>query len=144
MTYDLGRVPGKGVAAPAQPQITAIVLYLCVGQFLLKKRTAAALAELFDTPVSEGTVASMNARAADGLAGFLETVTDRIAEAEVAGFDETGLCVAGRLLCVHCGRTGKYTLITCDPKRGRKGLDYAGWYPRLLPRGRRARRLGTL
>ena len=27
---------------------------------------------------------------------------------------------------VHCARTGKYTLITCHPKRGRKGIDDAG------------------
>jgi transposase len=27
---------------------------------------------------------------------------------------------------VHCARTGKYTLITCHPKRGRDGIDAAG------------------
>jgi transposase len=55
-----------GVSAPVQygPRITAIVLHLYVGQFLFKKRTAAALAELFGTPVSEGTVARMSSRAA--------------------------------------------------------------------------------
>jgi transposase len=118
----------QGVAAPTQygPRITAIVLYLYVGQFLSKKRTAAALAELFDTPVSDATVASMTARAADGLDGFLTQVGDRIAEAEVAGFDETGLRVAGTLHWVHCARTGKYTLITCHPKRGRAGINDAG------------------
>jgi transposase len=82
-----------------------------------------ALAELFGTPVCEGTVARMTRRAADGLDEFLDQVTDRIAEAPVAGFDETGLRVAGKL---HCARTGKYTLITCHPKRGVKGIDDAG------------------
>jgi hypothetical protein len=119
--------PG-GVSAPVQygPRITAIILYLYVGQFLSKQRTAQALAELFGTPVSEGTVAAMAERAADGLDGFLDQVKDRIAEAEVAGFDETGLRVAGALHWVHCARTGKYTLITCHPKRGRAGIDDAG------------------
>jgi transposase len=53
---DLRDAP-EGVSAPAQygPRITAIVLYLYVGRFLLKKRTAQALvAELFASPVSEG------------------------------------------------------------------------------------------
>src|SRR3954452_1541154 len=79
-----------GVTAPVQygPRITAIVLYLYVGQFLSKKRTAQALAELFATPLSDATVAGMAARAADGLDGFLTEVGDRIAQAEVAGFDE--------------------------------------------------------
>ena len=76
--------------------------------------------------VSDATVAAMTARAADGLDGFLTEVADRIAAAEVAGFDETGLRVAGKLPWVHCARTGKYTLITCHPKRGREGIDAAG------------------
>jgi transposase len=126
-TTTCGTAP-KGVTAPVQygPRITAIILYLYVGQFLSKKRTAQALAELFGTPVSEGTVATVTKRAADGLEGFLEEVTDRIAGSEVAGFDETGLRVAGRLHWVHCARTGKYTLITCHPKRGNEGIDAAG------------------
>jgi transposase len=119
--------PGE-VTAPVQygARITAIVVYLYVGQFLSKKRTAAALAELFGTPVGEGTVATMATRAADGLDEFLDQVTDRLADAEVVGFDETGLRVAGALHWVHCARTGKYTLITCHPKRGKAGIDAAG------------------
>jgi transposase len=118
----------EGVGAPVQygPQVTAIILYLYVGQFLSKKRTAQALAELFGTPVSEGTVAAMTRRAADGLAGFLDIVADRVAAADVAGFDETGLRVAGTLHWVHCARTDKYTLITCHPQRGQAGIDHAG------------------
>ncbi len=117
-----------GVTAPVQygSRITAIILYLYVGQFLSKKRTAAALAELFGTPVSEGTVSTVAKRAAAGLDGFLGQVRDRIAASAVAGFDETGLRVAGKLHWVHCARTGKYTLITCHPKRGTKGIDDAG------------------
>jgi transposase-like protein len=117
-----------GVTAPVQygPRITAIIVYLYVGQFLSKKRTAAALAELFGTPVSEGTVARMTKRAADGLDGFLDIIRDRIANEQVVGFDETGLRVATKLHWVHCARTDKYTLITCHAKRGRKGIDDAG------------------
>jgi transposase len=116
------------VTAPVQygPRITAIILYLYVGQFLSKKRTAQALAELFATPVSEGTVAAMTERAGDGLGEFLHQVKDRLAGTEVAGFDETGLRVAAKLHWVHCARTDKYTLITCHPKRGRAGIDDAG------------------
>ena len=123
-----GAAAPEGVTAPVQygPRITAVVLYLYVGQFLAKKRAAQAMAELFGTPVSEGTVSAMTERAADGLGGFLGAVKQQIAEADVAGFDETGLRVAGKLHWVHCARTGKYTLITCHPKRGRTGIDDAG------------------
>jgi transposase len=122
-----GAAPGE-ISAPVQygPRITAVVLYFYVGQFLSKKRTAQALAELFGTPVGEGTVATMTTRAAGGLEEFLTVVGERIATAQVAGFDETGLRVAGALHGVHCARTGKYTLITCHPKRGKAGMDAAG------------------
>ena len=136
------RPAGRDGAGAVRAAITAIILYLYVGQFLSKKRTAQALAELFGTPVCEGTVARMTGRAADGLGKFLATVADGIAEAEVAGFDETGLRVAGALHWVHCARTGKYTLITCHPKRGRDGINGAGPWP--LPRSRSARRVGPL
>lgn len=116
------------VRVPVQygPRLTAIALYLYSGQSLSKARTAQALGELFDTPISEGTVAAMTQRAANGLEGFLAGVKDRLGEQEVVGFDETGLRVAGRLQWVHCARTSKYTLITCHPKRGRKGIKDAG------------------
>src|SRR4051794_28303705 len=97
-----------GVSAPAQygPRATGIVLYLYVGQFLSKKRTAQALAELFGTPIAAATVTRMTARAAAGLDGFLTEVGNRIAGSGVAGFDETGLRVAEKPHWVHCARPG--------------------------------------
>lgn len=120
-----------GVDAPVSygPRITAIVLYLYVGQFLSKARTAQALAELFGTPVSEGTISAMTGAAAEGLDEFTGVVRERIAGAEVAGFDETGLRVGGSLHWVHCARTDRYTLITCHRRRGRAGIDDAAVLP---------------
>ncbi len=120
-----------GVTAPVQygPRITAIIVYLYVGQFLSKKRTAAALAELFGTPVSEGTVAAMTTRAAGGLDGFLEWVRANLAAAEVVNFDETGLRVEGKLRWVHSASTGRYSLITVHDRRGTKGMDATGVLP---------------
>ncbi|WP_346278607.1 IS66 family transposase [Pseudonocardia sp.] len=125
-----GRAPA-GVDAPVQygPRISAIVVYLYVGQFLSKNRTAQALAELFGTPLSGGTVASLTRRAAGCLDAFLGHVRDQLTGSEVVGFDETGLRVAGRLHWVHCARTDKYTLVTCHPKRGKAGIDDLGVLP---------------
>jgi len=77
-------------------------------QFLSKKRTAQALAELFGAPVSEGTVATMTRRAADGLDDFRTQVKDRIAESEWLGSTRPA-AGAGALHWVHCARTDKYT-----------------------------------
>jgi len=118
----------EGIDTPVQygPRITAIVIYLYAGQFLSKSRTAQALAELFGTPISGGTVAAMTARAAAGLDGFAELVRHKLTGSEVVGFDETGLRVAGKLHWVHCARTDRYTLIGCHPKRGKAGIDDLG------------------
>ena len=118
----------EGVGAPVQygPRIAAIMVYLYVGQFLSKARTATALAELFGTPVSAGTVAAVTARAAGGLGGFLGLVGGRITAAEVAHFDETGLRVEGKLRWVHSASTGKYSLITVHDRRGREAMNAAG------------------
>jgi transposase len=90
-----------GAEAPAcyGPRVVAIIIYLYIGQFLSKKRTAQALAELFGVPVSSGTVAAFD--------GVLDWVRERIAASDVAGFDETGFRVDGKLAWVHCARTGK-------------------------------------
>lgn len=120
-----------GAVAPVQygPNLAAIVVYLYVGQFLSKDRTARALAELFGTPLSAGTVAAMTARAAAGLGAFTGRVRARLAEAEVAHFDETGLRVAGRTRWVHSASTGEYVLITVHDRRGVEAMDAAGVLP---------------
>ena len=121
-----------GAEAPVQygPRIAAVIVYLYAGQFLSKERTAVALSELFGIPLSSGTVAALTARAAGRLDGFLEQVRQGIIASDVAGFDETGFRVAGRLAWVHCARTGKYTLLTVHPKRGQEAMEAMGVLPR--------------
>lgn len=98
----------QGAQAPVQygPRIAAIIVYLYTGQFLSKQRTAQTLAELFGVPLSPGTVAAITARAAGKLDGFLERAREQIAASAVAGFDETGFRVEGKLAWAHCARTG--------------------------------------
>jgi transposase len=121
----------QGAEAPVQygPRVAAIIVYLYLGQFLSKQRTAQALAELFGVPLSAGTVAGITARAAAGLGGFLEHARSQIAASDVAGFDETGFRVDGRLHWVHCARTGKYTLLMVHPRRGTEAMDAMGILP---------------
>lgn len=127
-----GQAP-DGVDAPVQygPRITAILIYLYVGQFLSKQRTAQALGELFGVPISPGTVAAASERAAGEVegCGFLDLVRDQLAKAPVAHFDETGFRVAGKLHWVHSASTGKYSLITVHAKRGTAAMNAAGVLP---------------
>lgn len=95
------------------PRILAVIVYLYMGQYLSKNRTATAMAELFNTPVSEGTVGSATARAATDLDAFGIAVADRIAAADVAYFDETGFRAAGKLHWLHSASTAMFSAITC-------------------------------
>ena len=121
----------QGAQAPVQygPRVAAVIIYLYIGQFLSRKRTAQALAELFGIPLSPGTVAGITARAAQTLDGFLEQVRENITASDVAGFDETGFRVEGRLHWVHCARTGKYTLLMVHRRRGRQAMEAMGVLP---------------
>src|SRR5664279_3899500 len=95
--------PPAGVLAATQygPKALAIIVYLFMGQFLSKKRTAIALSELFGTPVSTGTVATATARAAADLDQFISQVTAQLIASPVVNFDETGLRSDGRLTWLH-------------------------------------------
>ena len=80
-------------------------------------------------PLSPGTVAALTTRAAGRLGGFLEHAREQIADSPVAGFDETGFRVDGRLHWVHCARTGKYTLLMVHPRRGKQAIEAMGVLP---------------
>lgn len=120
-----------GVSAPVVygPRIAAVAVGLWHGQFLAKARVAEIMGTVFGAPMAPGTVAAMTTRAAGQLDEFAEAVREQIAGAQVAGFDETGFRVEGRLVWVHCAQTGKYSLITVHPKRGREAMDAAGVLP---------------
>ncbi|WP_405084968.1 IS66 family transposase [Microbispora sp. NBC_01389] len=129
-TVTRGQAP-EGVTAAVQygTRITAIILYLYIGQFLSKDRTAKALEELFGVPVCGATVLNVGRRAAARLDGFLARAVREIAAAPVAHFDETGFRVQGRLYWVHSASTGKWSLITVHRKRGVEAMDAAGVLP---------------
>lgn len=120
------------VTAPVQygPRVTAVALFLYSGQFLSKQRAAQTLDELFGVAMSQATISSMTRRGADGLDGFLNLVSDRIAVEPVVGFDETGFRVDNKLRWVHCARTDRYTLITVHDRRGVEAMKAMGVLPR--------------
>jgi transposase len=119
------------VTAPVQygPRILAIIVYLYVGQFLSKKRTANALADLFGVPVSDGTVASATRRAATDLHAFRAAVRHEIIHSPTVHFDETGLRVAGKLHWLHSASTAAFSLLHVHPRRGRDAMNDHGVLP---------------
>jgi transposase len=120
-----------GVKAPVQygPVMCAVIVYLYMGQFLSKKRTAQAISELFDIPLSHGTVGAVTARAATGLDECLAQVTEHIKAAPVVNFDETGLRADGRLTWLHSASTSRYSLLFAHTRRGKVAMNDMGILP---------------
>lgn len=125
-----GRAPA-GAVAPVQygPRARAVMVYLFMGQFLSRERTAHALSDLFGAPVSAATVAAATTRAADDLAPFLSQISAQIAAAGVVHFDETGLRCEGRLAWMHSASTERYSLLHAHPGRGKTAMDDMGVLP---------------
>jgi transposase len=124
--------PGPGgVHAPVQygPAMNAVMVYLYAGQFLSKKRTAQALADLFNVPISDATVAAATSTAAGKLGDFIEHTRKMVVEADVVHFDETGFRVEGANHWVHSASTGRYSLLTAHRRRGREAMVAAGILP---------------
>jgi transposase len=129
-----GRAPDGLPEAPAAygPRAIAIIIYLYVGQFLSKKRTAQAMAALFGMPISTGTIDEATKKAMRTLSvedGFLQQIRDRIAAAGLAHFDETGIRIDGRLRWIHSASTADAVLLTAHDKRGTEAMDAAGVLP---------------
>lgn len=113
------------------PRLAGIGVYLLHGQFLSVSRTAAALKDLFGAPVAAGTVAGWVKRTALGIIEkVLPVIAGRIAGAPVAGFDETGMRVAGRLAWLHSASTATDVLLAVHEKRGTKAMDAIGVLPK--------------
>ena len=113
------------------PRLAGIGVYLLHGQFLSVSRTAAAVKDLFGVPVGAGTVAGWVKRTALGIIDkVLPVIAGRIAGAPVAGFDETGMRVAGRIAWLHSASTSTDVLLAVHPKRGTKAMDAIGVLPR--------------
>lgn len=105
-----------GVRAPVQygPGVRAAATYLVAAHHLPLGRTAVVLSDLCGAPVSAASVAGWTEQAADRLGPFLARLTDRLAAADVAHFDETGLRVNGTLAWVHSASTTTDALFTAS------------------------------
>jgi transposase len=129
--HTTAQTPAEALAPVSYgPRLAGIGVYLLHGQFLSVSRTAAALKDLFGTPVAAGTVAGWVKRTALGIIDrVLPVIAGRIADAPVAHFDETGMRVEGRLAWLHSASTPTDVLLAVHAKRGTKAMDAIGVLP---------------
>jgi transposase len=126
----------EGVNAPVQygPGVKASAVYLNNYQFLPYDRTCELLGDLFDGPMSEGTLANIIHECHTRLKQPVEQIKEQITQAAVAHFDESGSRVEKKLWWLHTASTATATYYDIHPKRGAKALDEIGILPEFTGR----------
>ena len=113
------------VKAPVQygPRIAAIAVYLLVQQLLPQARAAAVCADVLGLPLSQATLATMQARAARSLEPVEAQMKEALTQAPVIHQDESGLYVMGKRWWVHVTSTNTLTHYAAHRSRGAAALE---------------------
>lgn len=124
------------INAPVQygPGVKAAAVYLKNYQLLPYERTCELFADLFECPISEGTLANILAECSDRLEEPALQIKAQIAQAPVVHFDESGSRVDKKLWWVHVASTATATYYFIHPKRGSEAIDAIDILPGFLGR----------
>ena len=118
--------------APVQygPSVATVAVYLNQEQLLPSDRTCRVLSDLFDCPISEGTLERAVGECHEQLSGVEAAIKQGVEKAGVAHFDETGVNVGGKSRWLHVASTPSLTLYAVHHKRGREAIDEIGILPK--------------
>jgi transposase len=121
-----------GVSQPVQygPAFRAQLVYFNQYHFVSLARVAEIMRDLYNQPVSEGTVVAASLSAAQRVAPVNEQVKQHLTQqAAVTHHDETGTRVSGKLQWLHVTSTQRLTHYAVHPKRGSQALADIGVLP---------------
>jgi transposase len=127
----VGEFPA-GVGQPVQygERIKAQMVYFHEHHFVPLERTAEIMKDLYDQPVSEGTIVTACNETAKQVEPVYQLTKTELTEMEgTAHFDETGNRIDGKLWWLHVVCTTLLTYYAVHQKRGSKALDAIGIFP---------------
>jgi transposase len=121
----------EDVKAPIQygADLAAAAVYLSCQQLQPIGRTAEILADLWDCPISAGSIQAMIGRCARALCGVEEQIKEALIHSKVNHHDETGCYLAGARWWVHSCSTKMLTHYAVHIKRGADALEAIGILP---------------
>ena len=104
--------------------IKANAVYMSMFQLIPYERIQTHFDELFDIPISTGSLVNFNADAYQRLDVFEVLAIKMLRHAEALHADETGINVDGkRLWWLHGASNDKWTLLAAHAKRGKDAMD---------------------
>jgi transposase len=112
-------------------QVKRLAVYLRTEQFIPYERERQMLADLFELPISTGSLQSYVEMAADTVKVATEAIKEAVKTAEVAHADETGFYVNGQRCWLHTVSTEELTYYEPHAKRGQAATDEIGILPEL-------------
>lgn len=119
----------KNVNSPVQygSQTISFASYLNQYQLIPLKRTSELFSDIFDLPLSEGTILSSSRTLASKLSPFKEWVKKQLMANEILHFDETSLRVGKKLHWLFVASTSELTYYFAAAKRSYKSFCAEGF-----------------
>ncbi len=110
-------------------QIKAHAVYLSQFQLLPYRRIQNYFADQLQIPLSEGSLYNFNVQACAKLADYEQLSKDKLAQADTAHADETGINIKGKRQWLHCLSNPQWTHYFPHEKRGQEAMDEIGILP---------------
>ena len=119
------------VTQPMQygPGVKALAVYLQEYQHIPFERTQEFFRDVFNLPLSEGTLARAREICATQLEPVETAIKQALVETSVANFDETGIRIEGQTHWLHVAGTPALTYYAVHAKRGQVAMDAIGILP---------------
>ena len=113
------------IKAPIQygTNVENLVAYLNIGQYLPYKRISSMLGNLFNLPLSQGSIKNMVTRFAEKLLPTYEDIRKEIESATIVGSDETGAKLNGEKWWSWTWQNEKATYITASDSRASRSVE---------------------
>ena len=103
--------------------VKANAVYMSMFQLIPYERIQTHFAELFDIPISAGSLYNFNENAYQRLEVFDTLTTKILRSVEALHVDETGINIDGKRQWLHSASTDLWTLMAPNVKRGKEAMD---------------------
>lgn len=109
--------------------LRSIAVYFNNYELIPIERTAEIFEDIFNVPLSEGTIVKALTKCAEKLIGFEDWVIEKIKQSRAVNFDESGVNIGGSLHWMHSAGTSLLTAYFVHKRRGSEAFDAVGILP---------------